>query len=89
MGDNLNYLLDDYCGSNLDDSLFKPTELVGFPRQAKVIRVRSDHFEVWKDKEFLHRFHLTKNTVKFILDIIEIKLSTYRFVVYILLFVYY
>jgi len=49
-------------------------ELVAFPRRAKIIRKRPDHFKVWRDDEFLNRFRLNKDTVKFILRIIESKI---------------
>lgn len=69
-------------GSDSDDSLFELAELVAFPRQAKVIRERPDHFQTWRDDEFLQRFRLSKNTVKFLLDVIETKIAspTDRFV---------
>lgn len=87
--DCINYLdeevnNDDNYEGDSDDSLFELAELVAFPRQAKVIRDRPDHFQTWRDDEFLQRFRLTKNTVKFILDVIETEIaSTDRFVYFI------
>lgn len=68
--------------SDTDTSLFELSCIVGFPRQAKTIRDRPDHFQVWRDNEFLQIFRLTKTTVKFILDVIETKIAspTDRFV---------
>lgn len=82
--DILNYIdIIDNSESDSDHSLFELAELVGFPRKAKVIRDRPDHFQTWRDHEFLQRFRLSKNTVKFILDVIETKISspTNRFVI--------
>jgi len=75
---------DDNHESDSDSSLFELACIIGFPRQAKTIRDRPDHFQVWRDNEFLQRFRLTKTTVKFILDVIETKIASptdrYRFV---------
>lgn len=71
----MNVEYDDNNGSDSDDSLFELAELVAFPRQAKVIRERPDHFQTWRDDEFLQRFRLSKNTVKFLLDVIETKIA--------------
>jgi len=54
-----------------DDDFVHLAELVAFPRRAKVIRERPDHFNVWSDEEFLNRFRLKKDTIKFILRLIE------------------
>lgn len=50
-----------------EDDFVNMAELVAFPRRAKVFRKRPDHFQVWRDEEFLNRFRLKKDTVKFIL----------------------
>lgn len=80
--DILNYIDNDESDSDSDDSLFELADLVAFPRQAKVLRERPDHFQAWRDNDFLQRFRLNKNTVKFILDVIETKIAspTDRFV---------
>lgn len=49
---------------------------VAFPRRAKVFRERPDHFQVWRDDEFLHRFRLKKDTVKFILNMVETRFTS-------------
>jgi len=59
-----------------DDDFVHLAELVAFPRRAKVIRERPDHFNVWSDEEFLNRFRLKKDTIKFILRLIEPKIKS-------------
>lgn len=59
-----------------DDSDFEDEEfdelavLVAFPRQRRIFRPRTDHFSWWRDDEFFDRFRLSKNTVRFIIDLI-------------------
>lgn len=76
--DNMGY--EDYYDTDdeneADDDFVRLAVIVAFPRRAKVIRERPDHFQVWRDDEFLHRFRLNKNTVKFILNIIESKIAS-------------
>lgn len=79
--DLFDYLdIEDYFDINdeneADDDFVNLAELVAFPRRAKVIRDRPDHFQVWRDYEFLNRFRLSKDTVKFILHIIEPKIKS-------------
>lgn len=62
MADQLDELTDDEDFKNF--ALF-----VAFPRRrSRVVRQRPDHFEMWGDFEFLERFRLSKNTVRFIVD---------------------
>ncbi|KAF0720277.1 putative nuclease HARBI1, partial [Aphis craccivora] len=69
---------DDYSDTEESDEAIDDfehlAELVAFPRRVKIIRKRPDHFKVWRDDEFLNRFRLNKDTVKFILRIIESKI---------------
>lgn len=69
--------VDDYSDTDESDEAIDDfhhlVELVTFPRRAKIIRTRRDHFKVWKDDEFLNRFYLNKDVVKCI-DSIESKI---------------
>lgn len=51
-----------------DEDFLEFALLIQFPRNRKIIRQRPDHFEKWRDFEFLERFRLSKNTVRFIID---------------------
>jgi len=79
--DALDYMdIDDYSDTDESDEAIDDfdhlAELVAFPRRAKIIRKRPDHFKVWRDDEFLNRFRLNKDTVKFLLRIIEPKITS-------------
>ncbi|KAF0750919.1 putative nuclease HARBI1 [Aphis craccivora] len=58
--------IDDYSDTEESDEAIDDfdhlAELVAFPRRAKIIRERPDHFKVWRDDEFLNRFRLNKDT---------------------------
>lgn len=64
----LNLDLDLSDGDSDDDEFMEFVLLITFPRRRKVVRQRPDHFEMWRDHEFLERFRLAKNTVRFIVD---------------------
>lgn len=79
--DVLDYMdIDDYSDTDENDEAIDDfdnlAELVAFPRRAKIIRKRPDHFKVWRDDEFLNRFRLNKDTVNFLLRIIEPKIAS-------------
>ncbi len=50
--------------------------LISFARKRKVFRRRANHFRIWNDKEFYDRFRLSKYVVKYVLSLIEDKIST-------------
>lgn len=60
-----------------DDSDFEDEEfenlalLLAYPRQQRIFRHRTDHFTWWRDDEFFDRFRLSKDTVRFIVNLIE------------------
>jgi len=79
--DALDYMdIDDYSDTDESDEAIDDfdhlVEIVAFPRRAKIILKRPDHFKVWRDDEFLNRFRLNKDTVKFLLRIIQPKLAS-------------
>lgn len=79
--DVLEYLDDgDYFDTDdeneAEDDFVQLAEFVAFSRQKKMIRKQPDHFQIWRDDEFLHRFRLKKDTVKFILYMIESKITS-------------
>lgn len=68
----MNALNDYFNDSDDDDDDFE--ELVvhlAFPVNTRIIRKRSDHFHRWSAQEFFDRFRLSKEVVKFVLDLIE------------------
>lgn len=44
--------------------------MIAFPKKPRIFRPRKDHFTYWRDDEFFNRFRLSKNTVRFIVDLI-------------------
>ncbi|CAI6357920.1 unnamed protein product [Macrosiphum euphorbiae] len=46
------------------------TVMIAFPRNPRIFRHRKHHFTYWRDDEFFNRFRLSKNTVRFIVDLI-------------------
>lgn len=65
---NDNYFEDD---TDFEDEEFDHlAEMIAFPRQQRIFRPRTDHFNWWRDDEFFNRFRLSKNTVRFIVDLI-------------------
>jgi len=60
-----------------DDSDFEDEEfenlalLIAYPRRQRIFRLRTDHFTWWRDDEFFDRFRLSKDTVRFIVNLIE------------------
>lgn len=44
-------------------------EFVAFPRQRKVIRSSPDHFTLRREQGFVDRFRLSKDTVRFVLNL--------------------
>lgn len=65
-----------------DDSDFEDEEfndlaiLVAFPRRQRIFRTRVDHFTTWRDDEFFDRYRLSKNTVRFIVDLIRDRIQS-------------
>lgn len=62
-----------------DDTDFEDEEFdhLAFPRQQRIFRPRIDHFNWWRDDEFFNRFRLSKNTVRFIVDLIGDQISSH------------
>ena len=50
--------------------------MIAFPRIAKRIRERVDHFTFWRDSEFFFRFRLNKETVRYLVSLIQDKISS-------------
>lgn len=54
-----------------DDDFLEFAALIAFPRRPQIYRQRPDHFTIWRENEFFDRFRMSKNTVRFILHLIE------------------
>lgn len=54
-----------------DDEFENMAILMAFPRRQRIFRPRIDHFTWWRDDEFFDRFRLSKNTVRFVVDMIS------------------
>ena len=50
--------------------------LVTFPRKARVFRQRIDAFSLYSDNEFIDRFRLSKDCVKFLVDRLRHRISS-------------
>lgn len=62
----------DHFENDFDDEEFDDLAiLIAFPRQQRVFRPRTDHFNWWRDHEFFDRFQLSKYTVRFLVDLIS------------------
>lgn len=59
-----------------DEDFMELALLVTFPRNKKKFRKRPDHFSKWNNQEFYDRFRLSKTTVKYVLGLIEEKISS-------------
>lgn len=63
---------EDVENSYFEDEEFEDLALlVAFPRRQRIFRPRTDHFTWWRDDEFFDRFRLSKNTVRYIVDMIS------------------
>lgn len=56
--------------SSSEEEVLELVLIVAGPRQAKVIRPRVNHYEKWRDEEFIARFWMSKETTRFVLDLI-------------------
>lgn len=45
--------------------------LTAYPRRQRIFRYRIDHFTWWRDDEFFDKFRLSKDTVRFIANLIK------------------
>lgn len=62
----------EFLGDLTDDEDFlEYADLVLRPRIPRVFRARTLHFDKWSEIEFKERFRLSKNTVKYVVDLIE------------------
>lgn len=64
-------LIDDY-GIEEDNLILN---YINPDKKQRVVRVRSDDINKWNDIEFHRRFRLKKETVQFILSLIDDKIS--------------
>lgn len=59
-------------GSDFEDKQFDNLALIiDFPRRRKIFRPRTDYFSWWWNDEFFDRYKLSKNIVRFIIDLID------------------
>lgn len=54
-----------------DEDFLELIEIVQHPRRPRVYRERINHFECWRDHEFIQRFRLSKETIRFVTDCIS------------------
>lgn len=54
-----------------DEDMLELIDVIDRQRSRKTFREREDHFTKWNDLEFVSRFRLSKNGVRFVLDRIE------------------
>ena len=59
-----------------DDEFDHMALIIAFPKRQRIFRPRIDHFTAWIDDEFFDRFRLSKNTVRFIVDLIGDKIKS-------------
>ena len=67
--DNMDYESDE------DDDFLEFNVIIAFPRRARIFRNRPDHFKGWTEDEFLQKFRLNKNTVRFLVEILDERLA--------------
>ncbi|XP_008185268.1 putative nuclease HARBI1 [Acyrthosiphon pisum] len=71
IANNDKYVRKGQPGSSEDASDFDQLiVMIAFPRNPRIFRPRKHHFTYWRDDEFFNRFRLSKNTVRYIVDII-------------------
>ncbi|XP_031334620.1 putative nuclease HARBI1 [Photinus pyralis] len=58
-----------------DEDFLEVINIIGRRRAAKIYRHRDNHFTKWNDKEFLNRFRLSKDSVRFVIDLIQEEIS--------------
>lgn len=68
--ENLGELTDD------EDFVEAVEVLINARRHPKKYRDRMDHFVKWNDKEFVQRFRLSKQGVRFIINQVETQISS-------------
>lgn len=62
---------------DFDDDEFDHLALISaFPRRQQIFRPRIDQFTAWREDKFFNRFRLSKNTVRFLVDLIGDKIKS-------------
>lgn len=67
-----------------DEDFLEVIEIVRHPRRPQVYRERPNHFEKWRDHEFMQRFRISKDSVRFVVDCVseEIASKTNRYILF-------
>ncbi|XP_018578523.1 uncharacterized protein LOC108916714 [Anoplophora glabripennis] len=60
-----------------EEDFLQLVNIIAHPRAPKTYRNRQNHFEIWNENEFIKRFRLSKNAVRFIIENIENQISSH------------
>lgn len=59
-----------------DEDFLELVNIVRHPRAPRTFRERPDHFTKWNEVEFRNRFRLSKDIVKFVVNVISPSISS-------------
>lgn len=59
-----------------DEDFVQLMLVVTFPRRKKVFRARPNPFQIYANQDFFDRFRLSKSTARFVLGLIETRISS-------------